>query len=378
MREHLKRKPENDKEKVKESKDWREVVRKHEVVAIGDLHGRYEAFLGNGTYAGILEKGTRGNVRWTGGDKRAVFLGDILGDRGMDGFEILANIDTLKKEAKKSGGELTVLAGNHDNWMLSFLLEEEEIDGAQHDLMIHKIFPIINGVMINQGMGLLAMVTLLNELGAANNIPDKKTFLASSQNQQYSLAHAWLTNAPLWKTARREIASSTHIQRILSEYAIVHLIDDTLFLHCDPTTAIVEDLLTRTNNTGSLTKAVHDLNATYQENLKRCFNNPQEKPDDAYRQITQTYLATGNRRAIANPNTIKKLREEGVNAIVHGHTEPAFGLQNMKAEKFPEKFLIMTADQGAYKEGRDRERSAATIATDGKIRVGETNLLLRE
>lgn len=36
-------------------KEWREIPRPHEVIAIGDLHGRFEAFLENGKHAGILK-----------------------------------------------------------------------------------------------------------------------------------------------------------------------------------------------------------------------------------------------------------------------------------------------------------------------------------
>ncbi|MEK9157455.1 MAG: hypothetical protein AAB448_05015 [Patescibacteria group bacterium] len=81
------------KEQVKnpenrEPKEWREVQRAHEVVAIGDLHGRYEAFLENGKHANILKE-KNDNTRWTGGDRAVVFLGDILADRFIDGPRIL-------------------------------------------------------------------------------------------------------------------------------------------------------------------------------------------------------------------------------------------------------------------------------------------------
>lgn len=53
--------------------------------------------------------------RWIGGNRRLVFLGDIIGDRGTTGLECMRQIDRLRKEARMAGGDISVLAGNHED-----------------------------------------------------------------------------------------------------------------------------------------------------------------------------------------------------------------------------------------------------------------------
>lgn len=38
-----------------------------------------------------------------------------MGDRGTTGLECMRQIDLLRNEARMAGGDITVLAGNHDD-----------------------------------------------------------------------------------------------------------------------------------------------------------------------------------------------------------------------------------------------------------------------
>jgi len=79
------------------------------LVAVGDLHGDFEAATRALTIAGAIDD-TGG---WVGGDLTLVQLGDIL-DRGDDASEILDRFDELSEQARAAGGKVHLLNGNHE------------------------------------------------------------------------------------------------------------------------------------------------------------------------------------------------------------------------------------------------------------------------
>ncbi len=79
------------------------------IVAVGDLHGDYDAFLDIVGAAGLSDK----KSRWTGGEAVLVQLGDVT-DRGPDSLKIIRHLQALEQAAPKSGGKVFVLVGNHE------------------------------------------------------------------------------------------------------------------------------------------------------------------------------------------------------------------------------------------------------------------------
>ena len=79
------------------------------VVAIGDLHGDYEQYINVMRSAGVLDK--RG--KWSGGKTHLVQTGDIT-DRGADSRKIIDHLVKLAKQAKRKGGYIHMLIGNHE------------------------------------------------------------------------------------------------------------------------------------------------------------------------------------------------------------------------------------------------------------------------
>lgn len=86
--------------------EWEGVER---VVALGDVHGDYDQYIRVLEDAGLVDR--RG--RWDGGDTHFVQTGDVP-DRGPDTRKILDHLEKLAKEAKKAGGRVHTLIGNHD------------------------------------------------------------------------------------------------------------------------------------------------------------------------------------------------------------------------------------------------------------------------
>jgi Calcineurin-like phosphoesterase len=79
------------------------------IVAIGDLHGDYDAWESIVRAAGLVDvKG-----RWIGGRATLVQLGDVP-DRGPDSLKIIRQLMKLQREARGKRGQVIALVGNHE------------------------------------------------------------------------------------------------------------------------------------------------------------------------------------------------------------------------------------------------------------------------
>jgi hypothetical protein len=79
------------------------------VVAIGDLHGDYAQYVNVMKSAGLINK----KGKWAGGKTHLVQTGDIT-DRGPDSRKIIDHLVNLAKQARKKGGYIHMLIGNHE------------------------------------------------------------------------------------------------------------------------------------------------------------------------------------------------------------------------------------------------------------------------
>jgi hypothetical protein len=79
------------------------------VVAVGDVHGAYDAYVEILRTAGIVDR--RG--KWAGGAAHFVQLGDVL-DRGARSRKVLDLLRRLEREAASAGGRVHLLLGNHE------------------------------------------------------------------------------------------------------------------------------------------------------------------------------------------------------------------------------------------------------------------------
>jgi hypothetical protein len=86
--------------------EWQGVQR---IVAVGDIHGDYDAYMDVLQAAGIVNR--RGN--WIAGETHFVQVGD-LPDRGPDTDRIVRHLMALEEQAIKAGGRVHALIGNHE------------------------------------------------------------------------------------------------------------------------------------------------------------------------------------------------------------------------------------------------------------------------
>lgn len=79
------------------------------LIAVGDIHGDYDAYVSILSKAGLID--TKG--KWSGGQSILVQLGDIP-DRGPDTRKIIEHLIGLEKAARRKGGRVAALIGNHE------------------------------------------------------------------------------------------------------------------------------------------------------------------------------------------------------------------------------------------------------------------------
>jgi hypothetical protein len=79
------------------------------IVAVGDLHGDYDAWEAIARAAGLVD--AKGH--WAGSSTVLVQMGDVV-DRGPDSLKIIRQLMKLQREAPGRGGKLIALVGNHE------------------------------------------------------------------------------------------------------------------------------------------------------------------------------------------------------------------------------------------------------------------------
>ena len=84
------------------------------IVAVGDLHGDHDAWQAIARASGVMDaKG-----RWGGGKTVLVQMGDIV-DRGPQSLKIIRDLMRLQREARRKGGQVFVVLGNHEAMMMT-------------------------------------------------------------------------------------------------------------------------------------------------------------------------------------------------------------------------------------------------------------------
>ncbi|RKE00154.1 calcineurin-like phosphoesterase family protein [Marinifilum flexuosum] len=91
------------------------------IIVLGDIHGELEALTNILRYNNVIDE----KNRWTFGDGHIVFTGDVF-DRGNKVTECLWLIFQLEIQAKKAGGRVNYIIGNHE--MMALLFDDRYVD----------------------------------------------------------------------------------------------------------------------------------------------------------------------------------------------------------------------------------------------------------
>lgn len=352
--------------------EWRNVKRSAEVVAVGDLFGSAEALTGNLQAAGIAEVGQDGNLQWRGADKKLVFLGDIAGDRQVHGLEDLIKIGELRKQAEAAGGSVDVIVGNHDDFLVSFLMGTE--GGGQADAF----------ESCRQG-GYLGLLELCKFGSDELKAIDLNSFQTLPSEQREKIWQQLRSERSIILQNMRDDQDGQKILESLCDMKITTIQDDTLFCHTDPTLAMVRTLIS--NGSENLDKTAGAINDIYQQSLREYLvEGKAVSQAQLFAQIKDIFLDTNNRQAFyqddqirldqgAVDSTVKQVRESGINAIIHGHS-PDFPQPSYA----PKDLLISTVDMGAFKDkySKPDERSVLRIGQDGTTEKGGNKKIIRQ
>ncbi len=101
------------------------------IVAVGDIHGAYEAFRALLAKAELID----GNDRWAGGDAMLVQTGDFL-DRGAGAIRVAEWLMELQRQAPEAGGEVVVLLGNHE--VMNLIGDMRDVTAAMVEPLVDK------------------------------------------------------------------------------------------------------------------------------------------------------------------------------------------------------------------------------------------------
>lgn len=263
---------------------WEGVER---VVAIGDLHGDFDNYLATLEAAGIVD--SRG--RWAAGETHLVQTGDVP-DRGPDTLKIIEHLDKVAKQAKRKGGHVHRLIGNHEAMNvygdLRYVSEGE-----------YQAFVTRNSERLRDRYYELYLQALQQQK------PEEFAVLPEDYREKWNLEHplGWVEHRRAWDPAWNPEAE--YAQRVFDQKVAIR-IDDTLFLHGG-----ISGFYCR-NTPESLTRMVHDALRNY---------DPQNAGvlDDPYGPLWYRGLS-GEKPAAPLETVDAILEQQGVKQIVVGHT----------------------------------------------------------
>ncbi|MBU1953870.1 metallophosphoesterase, partial [Patescibacteria group bacterium] len=327
-----------------------QVPRSSDVLSVGDLHGNYNILVDNLKSLGAIPES--GEMHWIGGNKKIVFHGDILADRNTRGLEILDAIGQLQAQAAKEGGGVTLIAGNHEDFAISFLTGKEVAGGGDA-----FSWCFTGG---EQGKGIIEFMRFASDpklhsvesmLGILSVLPDASA--QTMQGLQQDIVHN-MRNNPEGKKYLEQMASMK----------LVDYIGDSLFIHTELTPEI---LATLSDNGSTVGQSIDSINARYQQGLRFLLLGEGSMPAD-FHQLSDIFTYTDNRSFNANLGDLQWLNDHGVNHVIYGHSHKKIG-QNVNMT--PDGVMLIGVDHSAGKRGNGLQEgenpSVGRIAKNGQF-----------
>lgn len=182
------------------------------IIAIGDLHGDYDHYLAALQAAGLVNaKG-----KWSGGTTHLVQTGDVP-DRGPDTVKIIEHLGKLAKEARKKGGRVHNLTGNHE--AMNVYGDLRYVSAGEYEEFVNR-----NSTNLRDRYFSLVMQNLQQS--------DPAGFAALPENyrQEWDQTHplGWVEHQQAWNTAWNPDAKFA--AWVLQQKVAIQ-INDLVFLH---------------------------------------------------------------------------------------------------------------------------------------------------
>jgi hypothetical protein len=259
------------------------------IVAVGDVHGAYENFVKALRMTGLVDE----EARWAGGKTHLVQTGDLL-DHGKDTRQVLDLLIQLEKEAKKAGGRVHALLGNHE--VMNVLGDLRFVDPREYEA-----FRTSRSRELRERFLKLTVRRARAEAEARDEAFDEKAYRTTLEEE-----------APLGFVERTEAFSAEgRYGRWIRERKVVARVNGVVFLH------------------GGLSPEVaalgcETINETVHRELTRDFDKTSEDPIAS---LTASPTGPLWYRGLARedeatfiPALVQILRHMDARAIVVGHT----------------------------------------------------------
>ncbi len=182
------------------------------IIAIGDLHGDYEHYMAALQAAGLVNaKG-----KWIGGTTHLVQTGDIP-DRGPDTVKIIEHLGKLAKEARKQGGRVHNLTGNHE--AMNVYGDLRYVSAGEYEEFVDR-----NSASLRDRYFSLVMQNL------QQNDPAGFAALPANYRQEWDKDHplGWVEHQQAWSTAWN--LDAKFAAWVLQQKVAIQ-INDLVFLH---------------------------------------------------------------------------------------------------------------------------------------------------
>ena len=203
--------PHNLRSPMKPGPVFRPAVKR--LVAIGDVHGDLEATKEALRAGGLIDD----NDKWCGGKTTAVQVGDQL-DRGGDEIAILFLLERLRFEARKQGGELIVMNGNHETLTAAGRFRYADAK-SKDELLRWRSNQLLGAAMKNMCGEKPGQCTLLGAGDAAGMVErGRKGFPIVPPNRGSSNAPS-MDSASTLKTSTEKVPPGSSKYKIHSEHS---------------------------------------------------------------------------------------------------------------------------------------------------------------
>ena len=179
------------------------------IVAVGDLHGDYSAWLDVARGAGLVDA----QNHWAGRKTVLVQLGDIA-DRGPDSLKIIRSLQQLQAEAPRAGGRVVVVLGNHE--AMNLLGDFRYTTPGEYAAFVDQRSPARREQFYMR----------LRKQLEANARAANPAILTSQVRDQ------WLAQTPLgWVEHRQAWSANGELGRWATRNPAIARVGDTLFVH---------------------------------------------------------------------------------------------------------------------------------------------------
>jgi hypothetical protein len=322
---------------------------------VGDLHGNFEIMLDSLKALGMVTPNSTdlNNLQWSGGNKKLVFHGDILADRNTSSLDIMAAIRKLQVEAAKQGGSVELIAGNHEDFAISFLTGKK-VPGPKGQ-MTDVLNYLFSG---GQADGIVEFARKYATDPALRNVTSVMDGpFMDRMGKQPPLGQEILENMRKDPEGRKILEQMASMK--LAEY-----INDTIYMHTEMTPEILTALQSNGNTVG---QSIDKINQTYQQGLRFTLLGEGSMPPN-FAEVSNTFTGTYNRDYVNKPGAMKWLNDNGVNYVVHGHSHTDVG---SNVNPTTDGVTIIGVDHSAGKKGGGAKAGAdlsiGVIKKDGQF-----------